>query len=350
MKFVDEVSIRVEAGSGGHGCVSFRREKFIPKGGPDGGDGGDGGSVYLIADHNLNTLVDFRYRRVLRAKRGGDGMGRNRTGPKGEDLLVPVPPGTRVFQEETDELLGELLHSGERLLVARGGFHGIGNARFKSSTNRAPRQYTQGTSGECRTLRLELVLLADVGLLGLPNAGKSSFIRRVSSARPKVADYPFTTLHPNLGVVRTRRTRSFVIADIPGLIAGAADGAGLGLRFLKHLTRTHLLLHFLDLSAAQSPVEQFQVLERELAQYGQGLWEKERWLVFNKRDLAPASYAQQKAQFLQATAWQGPLYGISALTGEGIPKLLEDLADRLSAAASSPSEEASDAEDWHPLK
>ncbi len=350
MKFVDEVSIRVEAGAGGHGCVSFRREKFIPKGGPDGGDGGDGGSVYLVADHNRNTLADFRYRRVLRAKRGGDGMGRNRKGPKGRDLLVPVPPGTRVFQEETDELLGELLHAGERLLVARGGVHGLGNARFKSSTNRAPRQYTQGTPGECRTLRLELVLLADVGLLGLPNVGKSSFIRRVSSARPKVADYPFTTLHPNLGVVRIRRDRSLVIADIPGLIAGAAQGAGLGLRFLKHLMRTHLLLHFLDLSSEQALAEQFRILEKELAQYGRGLLDKERWLVLNKRDLAAETYAQQKAQFLRATAWRGPVYGISAWTGEGVPKLLHDLADRLHAPPPAQSTEPAEEEAWHPLK
>ncbi|MFQ5488195.1 MAG: GTPase ObgE, partial [Gammaproteobacteria bacterium] len=246
MKFVDEVTIRAKAGDGGNGCVSFRREKFIPFGGPDGGDGGDGGSVYLVGDPNLNTLVDFRTQRHYSAERGQNGSGANRTGKSGEDLLIPVPVGTLVRDCDTGELMGEVVATGQRLLVAKGGYHGLGNARFKSSTNRAPRKATSGTPGEERRLELELKLLADVGLLGLPNAGKSTFIRAVSAARPKVADYPFTTLYPNLGVVSVSQHRNFVVADIPGLIGGAAEGAGLGIRFLKHLSRTSLLLHLVD--------------------------------------------------------------------------------------------------------
>jgi GTP-binding protein len=251
MKFVDEVAIRVHAGNGGNGCVSFRREKYVPFGGPDGGDGGDGGSIWLLADAALNTMVDYRYTRQFRAANGKAGSGANCTGRSGEDLVLPVPVGTTVMDEDTGEVIGDLTASGQRLLVAQGGFHGLGNTRFKSSTNRAPRQSTPGSDGEARSLRLELKLLADVGLLGLPNAGKSTFIRAVSAARPKVADYPFTTLVPNLGVVRIAQHRSFVIADIPGLIEGASEGAGLGVRFLKHLTRTRLLLHLVDVAAAR---------------------------------------------------------------------------------------------------
>jgi GTP-binding protein len=358
VKFVDEASVRVEAGNGGHGCVSFRREKFIPKGGPDGGDGGDGGSVYLVADGNLNTLVDLRYRRLLRAERGGNGMGRNRTGRGGDDLLVRVPVGTRVEDAETGERVGELLRHGERLLVARGGFHGLGNARFKSSTNRAPRQSTPGTPGESRDLHLELLVLADVGLLGFPNAGKSSLIRRVSSARPKVADYPFTTLHPNLGVVRLGAERTFVIADIPGLIEGAADGVGLGVRFLKHLARTRLLLHLVDVAPiddAVDPAEQVRTLERELERSGRALLQKERWLVLNKVDLLdPAEYRSRRDRILEALGWQGPVYGVSAVTGEGTAELCEDLLRRLELRRMTDvGESGGDARgadgDWHPL-
>jgi len=260
MKFVDEATIRVEAGDGGNGCVSFRREKYIPKGGPDGGDGGDGGSVYLVGDEGLNTLADFRHKRMHRAQRGQNGMGREKTGYKGEDRFVEVPVGSIVYDDETDECIGELVKEGERLLVAQGGFHGLGNTRFKSSTNRAPRRSTNGSLGERRFLRLELKVLADVGLLGMPNAGKSSLIRAVSAARPRVADYPFTTLHPNLGVVRVDDSRSFVVADIPGVIEGAAEGAGLGIQFLKHLSRNRILLHLLDVAPIEGmadPVDEF---------------------------------------------------------------------------------------------
>ncbi|MBK1645970.1 GTPase ObgE [Thiocapsa imhoffii] len=333
MKFVDEAFIRVEAGDGGSGCVSFRREKYIPKGGPNGGDGGNGGSVFLLADPNLNTLVDLRDRRVHRAERGRNGMGRDMTGRAGLDLEIRVPVGTRVLERETGEMIGELLEPGQRLLVAQGGFHGIGNARFKSSTNRSPRQCTPGTPGERRDLHLELRLLADVGLLGLPNAGKSSLIRQVSSARPKVADYPFTTLYPNLGVVRLAQDRSFVIADIPGLIAGAAQGAGLGSQFLRHLSRTRLLLHVLDLAPmddSHDPVLQVRQIESELVAFGAGLEQKERWLVLNKIDcLQPDEYQERKARILSELNWCAPVYGISALTGEGTKPLLEDLMRQL---------------------
>lgn len=361
MKFVDEAHIRVEAGDGGSGCVSFRREKYIPRGGPDGGDGGNGGSVYLVADTGLNTLVDFRHRRRFRAERGQGGRGRNMTGRGGEDLLVRVPVGTRVLAEETGERIGELLRNGERLLVARGGFHGIGNARFKSSVNRAPRQSKPGTPGDRRELHLELILLADVGLLGFPNAGKSSLIRKLSSARPKVADYPFTTLHPNLGVVSLGRERSFVIADIPGVIAGAAEGAGLGIRFLKHLARTRLLLHLVDLAPLDDsidPAEQVRKIERELQSFGGGLAEKERWLVLNKRDLlSAADFEQRGANILERLDWQGPVFGISAVTGAGTAELAESLMRRLEQerrdGVTEPDEPApegeADAADWHPL-
>lgn len=287
MKFVDEVEIRVEAGDGGNGVVSFRREKFVPDGGPDGGDGGDGGSVFLQADENLNTLIDYQFERFHFAERGTNGASRNCTGKKGEDLIVRVPVGTRITDVDTEEVIGDLTAHGQKLIVAKGGWHGLGNTRFKSSTNRAPRQKTMGTKGEVRNLRLELLLLADVGLLGLPNAGKSTFIRSVSAAKPKVADYPFTTLVPNLGVVRAEANKSFVIADIPGLIEGASEGAGLGIRFLKHLERCRVLLHIVDVLPidGSDPVENAFAIINELHQYSPKLAEKPRWLVLNKIDL-----------------------------------------------------------------
>jgi GTP-binding protein len=333
MKFVDEATIEVEAGDGGNGVASFRREKFIPRGGPDGGDGGDGGSVWLVADENLNTLVDFRYRRSHRAERGENGKGRQMYGRKGADLHVRVPPGTRVSDADTGELLGELVRHGQTLLVARGGRHGIGNVHFKSSTNRAPRQFTRGTPGERRALHLELLLLADVGLLGMPNAGKSSLIARISSARPKIADYPFTTLYPNLGVVRVDHERSFVIADVPGLIEGAAEGAGLGVRFLKHLSRTRLLLHLVDiaqLDPAADPAADVRGILRELEKFGGDLAQRERWLVLNKVDLLPADeLAARRQLLLDELRWDGPVYCVSALSGEGTEALVYDLMARL---------------------
>lgn len=352
MKFVDEAVIRVEAGDGGNGCVSFRREKFIPKGGPDGGDGGDGGHVVLRADGGLNTLVDFRHHRLHRAERGQNGMGRQMTGRKGASLTVKVPIGTRVFDDDTEELIGELLADGETMLVARGGQHGLGNIHFKSSTNRAPRQATSGTPGERRTLRLELVLLADVGLLGLPNAGKSSLIRAISSARPKVADYPFTTLYPNLGVVRASGGRSFVVADIPGVIGGAAEGAGLGIQFLKHLARTRLLLHLVDLSPpdATDPVEAFRCVEREVAGFGGELAARERWLVLTKRDLLDdAAVAATRQRLVEALGWDGPLHVVSSLSGSGLPGLVEALAGRLEALASAADDSAREDRPYDPL-
>ena len=356
MKFVDEARVKVIAGDGGNGCASFRREKFIPKGGPDGGDGGDGGSVYLEADSGLNTLVDFRTQRTHKAERGQNGMGRERTGRRGKDLRVRVPVGTRVRDEATGEMIGELLEPGQRLLVARGGEHGIGNVHFKSSTNRTPRQFTHGTEGERRELLLELILLADVGLLGMPNAGKSSLISKVSSARPKVADYPFTTLYPNLGVVSLGRDRSFVVADIPGVIEGAAAGAGLGLRFLKHLSRTRLLLHLVDiapLDEAADPAEQVAQIERELLGYSPELAEKERWLVLNKKDLlSEEAYADRSASLVAALGWRGPVYGISAATGEGTAQLTADLMARLETLWREEAGEAEADEDaaWDPLQ
>lgn len=335
MKFIDEAKIRVEAGPGGDGCLSFRREKFIPFGGPDGGDGGDGGSIYLQADSGMNTLVDFRYQRQFRAARGQGGMGADRTGKSGEDLILKVPVGTSVFDDDTEELIGDLTLPNERLLVAQGGWHGLGNARFKSSTNRAPRQTTKGKPGDARNLRLSLKVLADVGLLGLPNAGKSTFIRSVSAATPKVADYPFTTLHPHLGVVRVDVSRSFVIADVPGLIEGAAEGAGLGIRFLKHLERTKVLLHLVDVAPMDDsdPVATVHIIANELEKFSPELAAKPRWLVLNKTDLLPeATRAQRCQEIIKALDWTGPVYSISALQGEGTRALCYDLMDFLSAA------------------
>jgi GTP-binding protein len=315
MKFVDEADIRVEAGDGGNGVIGFRREKYVPRGGPDGGDGGDGGSVYLQADENLNTLIDYRFERFHRAQRGQNGQGGNCTGRAGEDLVLAVPVGTRATDADTAEVLGDLTKHGQKLKVALGGYHGLGNARFKSSTNRAPRQKSDGTPGEIRNLKLELLLLADVGLLGLPNAGKSTFIRSVSAAKPKVADYPFTTLVPNLGVVRQDAQRSFVIADIPGLIEGAAEGAGLGIRFLKHLERCRVLLHLVDImpSDQSDPVENAKTIVSELEQYSPKLAEKPRWLVFNKVDLMLEEDVDALCDsIVEALDWKGKVFKISA--------------------------------------
>ena len=325
MQFVDEVVIQVKAGDGGNGVVSFRREKNIEFGGPDGGDGGDGGDVYLVADRNLNTLIDFRHLRHYEAERGKNGGARNMTGNRGEDKLVPVPVGTMAFDEETGELIGDLTEPEQCLMVAKGGFHGLGNLRYKSSVNRAPRQCKPGSEGELRALRLELKLLADVGLLGLPNAGKSTLISAVSSARPKVADYPFTTLYPNLGVVRVGDLQSFVMADIPGLIEGAAEGAGLGIQFLKHLSRTSLLLHVVDIAPLDEtidPVESVRTIEHELEKYSDELADRPRWLVLNKIDLVPEEERQQRCQaIVDALAWQGEVFFISAATAKGTQDL-----------------------------
>lgn len=328
MKFVDEATIRVAGGKGGDGCMSFRREKFVPFGGPDGGDGGDGGSVIIAAHPSMNTLIDYRYQRDFRAPAGKSGTGSNCTGHAGNDLILPVPLGTRVFDDDTDELIGDITHPDQRLIVAPGGFHGLGNTRYKSSVNRAPRQTSKGKPGEQRNLRLELSVLADVGLLGFPNAGKSTFIRAVSSAKPKVADYPFTTLHPNLGVVRVENHRSFVIADIPGLIEGASEGAGLGIQFLKHLTRTGLLLHLVDMAPIDGtdPVVQSQIIVAELAKYSQELADKPRWLVLNKADLLDKTeIAALKQRFMEELPWTGPIYVVSAVSGEGTTKLCQDI-------------------------
>ncbi|MES9859024.1 MAG: Obg family GTPase CgtA [Sedimenticola sp.] len=357
MKFVDEAVIHVDAGNGGSGSVSFRREKYIERGGPDGGDGGDGGSVYLLADSGLNTLVDFRHRRRHRAENGRPGMGRDCTGHGGQDLYIKVPVGTRVKDTETEETLGELLRDGEELLVAKAGFHGIGNARFKSSTNRAPRQSTPGTQGEQRELLLELILLADVGLLGMPNAGKSSLITKVSSARPKVANYPFTTLYPNLGVVSVGEGRSFVIADIPGVIEGAAEGAGLGIRFLKHLDRTRLLLHLVDIAPmdeAIDPADEVQRIVAELGKYSGDLVARERWLVINKMDLlSDEVFAERRDALLETLQWSGPVFAISAVTGDGTQELVYALMDHLTLLKESEQQalgEDDDDEPWDPLK
>ncbi len=336
MKFVDEVSIYVKAGDGGNGMMSFRREKFIEKGGPNGGDGGDGGSVYIEADENLNTLVDYRYTRRFQAQNGEKGGSTDCTGAKGEDLILPVPVGTTVIDSSTQEVIGDLTKPGQRLLVAQGGWHGLGNTRFKSSTNRAPRQTTPGKPGDARDLKMELKVLADVGLLGLPNAGKSTFIRSVSAAKPKVADYPFTTLVPNLGVVSVDRYKSFVIADIPGLIEGASEGAGLGIRFLKHLARTRLLLHLVDMAPLDltDPAEAAATIVEELTKFSPALAERDRWLVLNKADQMLEEEQQARvAEIVARLDWQGPVYVISALAREGTEQLCYDIMDYLEARA-----------------
>lgn len=334
MRFVDEAIIRVAGGKGGDGCMSFRREKFVPFGGPDGGDGGDGGSIIMVANESINTLIDYRYQRDFRAKAGQSGRGSDCTGHGGEDLHLVVPIGTTIYDDDTDELIGDLVEDGQRIVVAHGGFHGLGNTRYKSSTNRAPRQTSKGKPGEQRNLRLELSVLADVGLLGFPNAGKSTFIRAVSAAKPKVADYPFTTLHPNLGVVRVENHRSFVIADIPGLIEGASEGAGLGIQFLKHLTRTGLLLHLVDMGPidGSDPVEQAKIIIQELAAYSETLLEKPRWIVLNKADLLDENeIATLKQRFVDELPWSAPIYVVSAATGQGTTLLCQDIMRHLEA-------------------
>ncbi len=325
MKLVDEAEIQVLAGNGGNGCVSFRREKFIPLGGPDGGDGGNGGSVWLVADENLNTLVDFRHQRIFKAQRGENGMGQQKYGKGGEDIVIRVPVGTLVVNVDTDETIGDLTVHGQRLLVAQGGRGGLGNMHFKSSTNRSPRQSTPGTAGDERELKLELKLLADVGLLGFPNAGKSTFVRAVSAATPRVADYPFTTLYPNLGVVRVEQDRSFVIADIPGLIEGAAEGAGLGVTFLKHVQRNRLLLHLVDLAPFEDDVEpvgkicaEVRAIEAELAKFDPELLERPRWLVLNKADLVmDEERAERVAAVIRELDWKQPHFVVAAIAKQG---------------------------------
>ena len=329
MKFIDEANIFVKAGDGGDGIVSFRREKYIPMGGPDGGDGGDGGSVYVVGSRNLNTLSDFRHTRRFVAARGANGQGKNKTGAKGEDIVIEVPLGTMITTLDQGELLADVASESEPVLIARGGFHGLGNTRYKSSTNRAPRQCSPGSKGEQFDLRLELKVIADVGLLGMPNAGKSTFIRSVSAARPKVADYPFTTLHPNLGVVSVSWHRSFVIADIPGLIEGAADGVGLGIQFLKHLQRTRLLLHIIDVlpdASADSAVESARKILHELESYDESLYRKPRWLVLNKLDLIAKHERQQVIdEITEGLDWSGPVFAISAINREGVDQLCHDI-------------------------
>ena len=353
MKFVDEATITVMAGNGGSGSASFRREKFIPFGGPDGGDGGRGGSVYLEGDSGLNTLVDFRHLRKFKAQNGQGGSGRQKTGKSGDDIIIRVPLGTIIADAETGEAVGDITDHGQRLLVAEGGRGGLGNLHFKSSTNRAPRQTVPAEPGEVHNLHLELKVLADVGLLGFPNAGKSTLIRAVSAARPKVADYPFTTLHPNLGVVRIDAERSFVIADIPGLIEGAAEGTGLGLQFLKHLQRTRLLLHLVDLAPLApdvDPAAQVRQLEHELEQFDATLLDKPRWLVFTKADLLPPDEAQAQArQVVEELDWQHPWVLVSSIRNEGTTPLMQRVSDALlELDAREPQPEEDEADDWRP--
>lgn len=332
MKFVDEAKVRVEAGDGGNGCMSFRREKYVPHGGPDGGDGGDGGSVYLRADHNLNTLHDYRISGVFRATRGSNGAGKKRTGAKGQDCYLRVPVGTLCYARETDELIGDLTHDGQTLCVAQGGFHGIGNARFKSSTNRAPRRTTEGSAGEQLELHFELKLIADVGLVGLPNAGKSTFLASVSGARPRVADYPFTTLAPQVGVVGVGPLRSFTLVDLPGLIEGAAEGVGLGHRFLRHTQRTRLLFHVVDLAdpEGRDVIKQVRLIEAELKRFSTVLAQRPRWLVLNKAELLDEDeLAAIRARVYKKLNWQGKLYTVSAIQPNTLQTLLNDAMNAL---------------------
>ena len=333
MKFIDEAIIQVIAGKGGDGVASFRREKFIPRGGPDGGDGGRGGSIFAIADRNINTLIDYRFSRIYRAKNGQNGQGSDRYGKSAEDIVLRMPIGTLIKNAHTGQVVADLVHDGQKILLARGGDGGLGNLHFKSSINRAPRQFTYGGPGQEFELTLELKILADVGLLGMPNAGKSTLIRAVSAARPKVADYPFTTLHPNLGMVRVDQNRSFVMADIPGLIEGAAEGVGLGHRFLKHLTRTRLLLHVIDmmpLDESKDLVHEARALMMELQKYDESLFQKPRWLVLNKVDMMPEeSRAELCRQFVEKLEWKGKYFIVSALTGEGCKLLTYAIMDYL---------------------
>ena len=347
MKLVDEAEIQVKAGNGGNGCVSFRREKFIPLGGPDGGDGGAGGSVWLVADENLNTLVDFRHQRIFKAQRGENGMGAQRYGKGGEDIEIRVPVGTVVVNTATDEVIGDMTAHEQRLLVAQGGRGGLGNMHFKSSTNRTPRRSTPGTEGEERELKLELKLLADVGLLGFPNAGKSTFVRAVSAATPRVADYPFTTLYPNLGVVRIEQDRSFVVADIPGLIEGAAEGAGLGVQFLKHVQRNHLLLHLVDLAPFEEGVDavgkivgEVRAIENELVKFDPELMQRPRWLLLNKADLLLDEERDERvAAVISALGWKEPYYVIAAISKENTWPVCQAVMRQLEAMRAPPEDE-----------
>lgn len=336
MKFIDEARIEVHAGDGGKGSASFRREKFVPFGGPDGGDGGRGGSIYVEADCNLNTLVDYRFQRIFRAKNGEPGRGADCNGRGADDVVLRVPVGTVIKDLNTEEVIADLAKHGQKALIAKGGKGGLGNLNFKSSTNRAPRQFTPGEEGESKELHLELKVLADVGLLGMPNAGKSTFIRSVSAARPKVADYPFTTLHPNLGVVRVDDDRSFVIADVPGLIEGAAEGAGLGHQFLKHLQRTHLLLHLVDIAPydeSVDPVKEAKAIVNELKKYDKALFDKPRWLVLNKADLLEPEEAEKRSKaIIKGLRWKGPTFTISAMRGAGTRELTFAIMDHLDQA------------------
>ncbi len=339
MKFVDEASIRVLAGNGGHGCLSFRREKYVERGGPDGGDGGHGASVYLVADKSLNTLADFRVARRFKAEGGEGGAGRNKTGRSGDDLEVMVPAGTTVHDVDTGETICDLTDPGQRQKVAEGGRGGLGNTRFKSSVNQAPRKITKGTPGESRHLSLELKVLADVGLLGMPNAGKSTLITAMSHAKPRIADYPFTTLHPNLGVVRVGRLQSFVMADIPGLIEGASDGAGLGIQFLRHLQRTGLLLHLVDIAPIDpkaDPAHEVRAIAAELVKFSDDLANKTRWLVINKIDLlSDEDQAVAKEMLLEELQWDGPVFEVSAATGAGTDVLGHAVMQELERIAGS---------------
>ncbi len=333
MKFIDEATIKVFAGDGGNGAATFRREKYEPDGGPSGGDGGRGGSIYVVADRNINTLVDYRYTRVFRAERGENGRGSDCYGKGGDDTLLRVPVGTVITDKATGQTLADLAEHDQKALLAKGGAGGLGNIHFKSSTNRAPKQCTPGEPGEQFELYLELKVLADVGLLGMPNAGKSTFIRSVSAAKPKVADYPFTTLHPNLGVVRVDANRSFVIADIPGLIEGAAEGAGLGHQFLRHLARTHLLLHIVDIAPfddAVEPVQEARAIVEELKKYDETLYHKPRWLVLNKVDMIPEGERdQRRMDFVKAFGWDGPCFCISAISGDGCKPLVYAIMEHI---------------------
>ncbi len=335
MKFVDEATIDVVAGDGGNGCMSFRREKFLPFGGPNGGDGGKGGSVFAVGDRNLNTLIDFRYARRHEGRRGENGRGSDQYGAAAEDIVMRMPIGTVITDTETNQVIAELLVPDEKVLIVKGGDGGFGNLHFKTSTNRAPRQKTPGWPGEQKKLKLELRVLADVGLLGMPNAGKSSLITAISNARPKIADYPFTTLHPNLGVVRVAPEQSFVVADIPGLIEGASEGAGLGHLFLRHLQRTHLLLHLIDFAPfdeAVDPVAQAKAIVGELKKYDQALYEKPRWIVLNKMDMVPAEEREKRVKdFVKRFKWKGPVFQISALTREGCDTLIRAIYQHVSA-------------------
>jgi GTP-binding protein len=343
MKFVDEATIDIAAGDGGNGCMSFRREKFIPFGGPNGGDGGRGGSVFAVGDRNLNTLIDYRYSRRHEARRGENGRGSDQFGAAAEDIILRMPMGTIITDVDSDRVIAELLVPDEKVLLAKGGDGGFGNLHFKTSTNRAPRQKTPGWPGEKFNIRLELRVLADVGLLGMPNAGKSTLITAISNAKPKIADYPFTTLHPNLGVVRVAPEQSFVVADIPGLIEGASEGAGLGHLFLRHLQRTHLLLHLVDFAPfdpAVDPVAQAKAIVRELKKYDESLYDKPRWVVLNKFDMIPVEERTQRvADFVKRFKWTGPVFQISALTREGCESLIRAVYDHVAGSKNAPAPE-----------